>query len=248
MENIMIPGEKGYEIACVQAATGKEEKAVLIMHGFGSSKDGFTAAMLTEELPKKGIAALAFDFPAHGKSPVEGERFTLENCLADMASSEEALKRLVPKAEIGYFGSSFGAYMTLLYLASGKAGGKKAFLRSAAVEMPDLLANRTEAGKRLLERQGYIMEEEEGMRPLKLTQRLFDGLDANDVFQRYKQGMASLHMVHGTKDEAASFAAAKRFADLKGAELTVLEGGDHQLSQPGMPEQVLDLAVKFFSN
>lgn len=248
MANIMIQGKNGYEIACVQAATGREEKAVLIMHGFGSSKDGFTAAMLTEEFPKKGIAALAFDFPAHGESPVDGDFFTLENCLADMASAEEALKRLAPKAEIGYFGSSFGAYMTLLYLASGKASGKKAFLRSAAVEMPDLLANRTEAGKRLLEQQGYIMEEEEGMRPLKLTQRLFDGLDANDVFQQYKRGTALLHMVHGTEDEAASFEAARRFAELKGAKLTVLEGGDHQLSRPGMPEQVLDLAAKFFSN
>ncbi|NBI61958.1 alpha/beta fold hydrolase [Clostridiales bacterium] len=246
MENIMIPGKNGYKIPCGYGATGREERAVLIMHGFGSSKDGFTAAMLTEELPKKGIAALAFDFPAHGKSPVDGDFFTLENCLADMASAEEALKRLVPKGKIGYFGSSFGAYMTLLYLASGKAGGKKAFLRSAAVEMPELLANRTAAGKKLLEQQGYIMEEEDGTQPLKLTQRLFDGLDANNVFEAYQPGTAELHMVHGTEDEAASFEAARRFADLKGAGFTILEGGDHQLSRPGMPEQVLALAVKFF--
>lgn len=246
MENIMIPGKNGYEIPCVHTAAGREEQAILIMHGFGSSKDGFTATMLTEQLPKKGIATLALDFPAHGKSPVDGEAFTIENCLADMEAAEDALRRLAPKGEIGYFGSSFGAYMTLLYLASGKAAGKRAFLRSAAVEMPKLLANKTAAGKKLLEQHGFIMEEEEGMRPLKLTPRLFDGLDANDVFEQYLPGLAELHMVHGTEDEVASFEAARRFAEMKGAELTAIEGGDHQLSFPGMPEQVLSLAEAFF--
>ncbi len=244
-----IKGERGYEIPCIQAVTGREKKAVLIMHGFCSSKDGFTASMLIEQLPKRGIAAFAFDFPGHGESPVEGDCFTLENCLADMRSAERALRNLAPEAEIGYFGSSFGAYMTLLYFASGQAVGKKAFLRSAAVEMPSLLANGTAEGKKQLERQGYLMAEEtDGSRPLKLVRRLFDELDANDVFEAYKPEMASLHMVHGTADEVASFAAARRFARMAGAQFTPMEGGDHQLSLPGMPERVVSLAAAFFRN
>ncbi len=246
-EHMVITGEHGYDITCTHTVTGKEEKAVLIMHGLCGSKDGSTASMLAEQLPKKGIATFAFDFPGHGESPVDGDCFTLRNCLADMGSAERALKNLASKAEIGYFGSSFGAYMTLLYFASGQVMGKKAFLRSAAVEMPRLLANRTAEGRKLLEQQGYLMEEQYGARPLKLTRKLFDELDAKDVFETYKPEMASLHMVHGTKDEVASFEAAQRFARMAGAQFTPIEGGDHQLSLPGMPEQVAALAAAFFS-
>lgn len=246
----MIKSRAGYEIPCLHTITGTEKKAVLIMHGFGSSKESFTAQMLAEHFPKAGIGTFAFDFPAHGESPAAGEQLTLTNCLADMERAESELRRLAPEAEIGYFGSSFGAYMTLLYLASaadeGRAFGKKAFLRSAAVEMPLLLANKTPEGAKLLAEQGYLMADEDYLRPLKLTQEFFDELDANDVFQRYRAGTAELAMVHGTGDDTASPEAARRFAAQAEAQITMIRGGDHQLSLPGMPQQVVELAASFF--
>lgn len=244
-----IKGTNGYEIPCTHTLTGAEKKAVLIMHGFGSSKESPTAQMLAEHFPKQGIGTLALDFPAHGESTVDGAYLTLANCLADMKAAEEEIRRLAPKAEIGYFGSSFGAYMTLLYLASGQAGGKKAFLRSSAVEMPEILRQRAAGERGLLEKQGYLMADEDYLRPLKLVREFFDELAANDVFEIYTAGRPEnvrLHMVHGTADETASFEAAARFAQLSGAEFTSLEGGDHRLSLPGMPEKVTELAAGFF--
>ena len=251
MNRSIIKSRAGYEICCRHTLTGTEDKVVLIMHGFGSSKESFTAEMLAQYLPQKGIGTFAFDFPAHGESPVSGDQLTLTNCLADMEAAEEEIKRFAPGARIGYFGSSFGAYMTLLYLASaaeqGREYGNKAFLRSAAVEMPQLLANRTKEGAALLECQGYLMADEDYVRPLKLTREFFDELDANDVFEAYQTGTAELYMVHGSADDVASPEAAARFAEQAGAQLTVIDGGDHQLSLPGMPEQVIALAERFFS-
>lgn len=249
MTGTRIKGTNGYEIPCIHTLTGAEKKAVLIIHGFGSSKESPTAQMLAERFPQKGIGTLAMDLPAHGESPVDGERLTLANCLADMKAAEQELKRLAPEADIFYFGSSFGAYLTLLYLASGKAGGRKAFLRSSAVEMPKILRKRASENRELLEKQGCLTVDENYVRPLKLMRGFFDELDANDVFERYKAGgadSAELYMVHGSLDETASFEAAKDFAGLAGAQFTVLEGGDHRLSLPGMPEQVTELAAGFF--
>lgn len=250
MNRSIIQSGAGYEICCGHTLTGTEDKVVLIMHGFGSSKKSFTAEMLAERLPAAGIGTFAFDFPAHGESPAAGEQLTLANCLADMEAAEEEIKRLAPGAEIGYFGSSFGAYMTLLYLASAaernRKTGKKAFLRSAAVEMPKLLPNKTPEGATSLAERGYLIADEDYQRPLKLTRRFFHELDANDVFQKYKAWTARLAMVHGGADEVASPEAAARFAEFAGAELTMIPGGDHSLSLPGMPERVLALALSFF--
>lgn len=248
-KTISLTAKEGRLIPCAHTLTGKEKQVILIFHGFGSSKESPTVKMLEEHLPQKGMGTFAIDFPAHGESPADGASLTLENCLSDMSAAEQEVKRLAPGAEIGYFGSSFGAYMTLLYLAAGKGTGKRAFLRSAAVEMPDILRSRAgEAGKQLLEQQGYLMADEGYVRPLKLVQELFDELDENNVFDKYKKGIARLRMVHGTKDEEASFEAAERFARMAGAEFTAVEGGDHQLSRPGMPERVLELAQGFFMN
>lgn len=249
MVKLLIAGKNGYSVPCIHTLNGMEKKAVLIMHGFGSSKESPTAQMLAESFPKQGIGTFAFDFPAHGESPVDGDCLTLANCLADMRAAEQEIRRIAPGTEIGYFGSSFGAYMTLLYLAFGRAGGKKAFLRSSAVEMPKILKERAAKESALLERQGYLMADEDYVRPLKLIREFFDELDTNDVFEKYEAGSperADLYMVHGSLDETASFEAAKVFANLAGAEFINFPGGDHRLSLPGMPEKVTELAAEFF--
>lgn len=245
-KTISITGADGRIIPCIHTLTGDEDRAVLIFHGFGSSKESPTAELLAEVFPRKGLGTLAIDFPAHGDSPADGTSLTLAACLADMKAAEQELKRLAPKAKPAYFGSSFGAYMTILYLASGQAEGRDAFLRSAAVEMPKILREKIAPDKELLERQGYLMADENYRRPLKLARAFFRELDENDVFSRYKKGTARLHMIHGTLDETASFEAAKRFAEGAGAGFTALEGGDHRLSLPGMPEKTAELAAGFF--
>lgn len=241
-----ISGKKGYEIPCIRSLSGVEKKAVIVSHGFGSSKESPTASMLLEHLPEAGIGVFAFDFPAHGESPVDGEHLTVSDCLQSLFAAETELQAAVPEAEICYFGSSFGAYITLLYLSSGKGKGRKAFLRSAAVEMPLLLRQMTVSKHDILEKQGWFTFDCDYVRPLKLTQTFFDELERCDVFETYQKNMAELMMVHGSRDETASPQAARRFAEKAGAELVMLSGGDHRLSLEGMPETVLELARTFF--
>lgn len=251
MTGEVLKGRNGYDIPCIHTLTGSEKMVAIVVHGFGSSKESPTAAMLGAEFPHRGIGTFAFDFPAHGESPVDGTELSMEHCMDDLASAEERVRQLCPDAEIVYFGSSFGAYTTLLYLAERQHEGRRAFLRSAAVEMPLLFHDKMPEEEATLAAQGYLMLDRGYVRPLKLTQNFFADLDAHDVFEIYKGGIEPgsflIGMVHGTEDDTASPGAARRFAMLTGAELTEIFEGDHRLSGKGMPERVTALAHEFFA-
>ena len=88
MRKEAVPGRNNYDIACLHNISGDEELAIIISHGFGSSKESPTAVTLMETLDARGIGAFAYDFPGHGESPVGGEMLRIENCLDDLAAVE----------------------------------------------------------------------------------------------------------------------------------------------------------------
>ena len=250
MKNEFIPNSRGYDVPCQYDVKGNEKTVCVIVHGFGSSKAGSNANMLLEELPRRGVGAVAFDLPSHGESSVDGKFLRLDNCIADLVVAEERGRALAPGAEIVFFGSSFGAYITLLYLAGKKQSGYRAFLRSAAVTMPSLFYNRlTLEQKAYLESTGeYVIDKSEYgySHDMKLTKGFFDDLERNDVFALWRVGLAELHMIHGESDDTVPISDARLFAERFNVPLTVVPNGDHMLSVPGAQEQVLELAAELF--
>ncbi|MCL1853819.1 MAG: alpha/beta hydrolase [Peptococcaceae bacterium] len=248
MQTLFISTGHADSVPCVYNITGREKAVCVIVHGFGSSKTSPTAAMMLTELPPLGVGAIAFDFPAHGESKTGGESLRIANCLTALAAAETRARTLAPTAEIVYFASSFGAYITLIYLTGQKQSRRRAFLRSAAVTMPQVVKGlQTQAEKALLEKTGEILLSQENYGyELKLTQGFFDDLENHDVFTLWRKGLAELHMVHGQSDQTIPLRDARSFADRFHVPLTVVPGGDHRLSIPGAPERVLQLAATFF--
>ena len=248
MNKINITGTGGYEIPCAHTLTGGEHTVVIVSHGFGSTKESSTALMLEHGMAGHGAGVFAYDFPAHGDSPVDGSMLTVDRCLEDLAAVEQYVRAAAPVARICYFGSSFGAYISLLYVSERPHEGRRVFTRSAAVEMPLLIRNsRTPEQERELREHGFILfgAQYGYTRDLKLTQAFADSLDAHDLFARWKPGTAEVCMIHGDNDQVAPYEAAQRFAVLSGAQLITVPGGDHRLSIPGAPELVLKSAVDF---
>jgi len=206
--------------------------------------------MLFENLPPLGLGVIAFDLPAHGESGVDGDYLRLANCLADLAAVEARARELAPEAEIVYFASSFGAYITLIYLAGKKQVNSRAFLRSAAVSMPRIFISRfSQEELDDLEKTGALVLDSAKFsysRDIKLTRGFFDDLRQNDVFDIWREEYASLSMVHGEDDLSVPLGDARAFAEKFHTPLAVIPGGDHQLSIPGAPERVLELALEFF--
>ncbi len=242
-----IAGKNGYDIPCLWEIKGKEEKICIVSHGFGSSKESPTAQMLLKELPKQGIGVVAFDFPAHGESPVDGEMLRIETCMQDLAAVEQQVLTMMPEVKIVYFSSSFGAYINLLYLSEGRGTGLQSFCRSAAVNMPDLFLHPTEEAREQWEKQGYVLFGN-STRPIQITEAFLNDLECHDLFQCYQPGKVQLYMIHGAEDETIPVEQAKRFALKFDVPLTIVPGGDHSLSIPSAPQKVLQLATTFFQS
>lgn len=248
MEKERIQGKNGYKIALAGTLTGKEKQVVIFCHGLGSSKDSPTVLTVSPALRERGIGTIAFDFPGHGESPADGEQFRVENCVKDLASVQAHVQTCCPGAEIGYFASSFGAYINLVYLSASDRAGQSAYLRCAAVDMAGIMRRFT-APEHLaqMEARGYVLLDQEYTRPLKITREFLDDLDAFDVFRLYRPGSARLEMIHGTADETAPLEDARRFAGFSGARLLEVEGADHRFLIPGGMERVTEAALRFFS-
>lgn len=235
-----------YEIPYIENLKGDEKQVVIIAHGFGSSMQSPTAQMVLENLPMVGIGTIAFDFPAHGASSVDGDMLSVDNCIEDLGAVEEYVRAKCPQAEISYFGSSFGAYITLLYLTKHPEKKGKAFLRSAAVNMHVVFDNPTEAEAFVMAQQGHLIINYGT--PLKLTNKFVEDLKEHDLFELYKPGSAKIMMIHGAQDETIDYEKAVEFAEKFDITLITVEGGDHRLSQDGMPEAVVMTAIDFYLN
>ena len=244
--DLTIDGPHGWPIACRLDWDG-QERVVVVCHGFGSSKDSIMGQALARTAPGRGLGVLRFDFPAHGDSPVWEDGLRVPYCLDDLAAVEDWVHARAPGTEVVLFGSSFGAYLALLYLAARPRAGARAFLRSAAVTMPQLVAGWIDDRARAdLARQGWFRPDYDYVREMRLSQAFLDDLAAHDVFTAFRPGLASVRMAHGRRDTVAPFADVARFAARFGADLHAFPQGDHHLMGPGEAEAVLALALSFF--
>ena len=247
MEKERLDSIHGYGIFCANNLEKGQQKAIIVCHGFGSSKESPTVQLLNQKFPKYGMGTYSFDFPVHGESDAPGEALRIVNCLDDLAVVEARVRRLLPQAEIGYFASSFGAYVVLLYLALRPHEGRRAFLRSAAVDMPGIFRRWiSEEAERSIAKRGYFLLDYEYTREIRIYPPFLEELAAYSVFDRYQKGTAVLFLIHGEEDDTAPLTDARRFARQAGAKLKVLPGAGHRLMGEGEPETVLAYANLFF--
>ena len=245
MQKERMNSKNGYAIP-TQAIWAGEERVVIACPGFGSSKASPMIQALNQTLPQKGCGVVSVDFPAHGESPVWQEGLRVPYCIDDLAVVEAYVRAQRPQAKIGYFGSSFGAYITLLYLSQAAVHGERAFLRSAAVAMPALVDSWVDQKAREdIARQGYFVPDYDYVREIRVTDAFLQDLEAYNVFDRYKAGTAALSMVHGGQDSVASYQAAQAFAAAAGADFHTIPQGEHNLMGEGELEQVLAWSSAF---
>ncbi len=92
-------------------AAGEKRPAFMVLHGFGTSKNGGTPIVISEMLEEWGYIALRFDYRGCGDSEGEHGRIL---CMDQVADTSNALTWLeqqdgVDPARIGAIGHSFGA-------------------------------------------------------------------------------------------------------------------------------------------
>ena len=245
MKTIQLKSVHGYEIPCHATCDG-QDKILIVCHGFGSSKSSPMVQALEKTMPDLGIGVYSFDFPAHGDSPTWELRVPW--CIDDLETVEAHVRAACPQAEIGYFASSFGAFVLLNYLSSRPHAGTRAMLRSAAVSMGKLVDTWVDERARAeMAEKGYFVPDYDYVREMRVTPAFLKDLEDYDVFRTYRPGTTALFMVHGSRDSVAPPEAAWDFAARHRILLLKIPEGEHDLMGPGQLEKVLTAADGFFT-
>jgi len=156
------------------------KKIVISVHGYLSSKESPTIVGLSNVLKTKSIGLLAFDLPRHGANKTE---LSIENCLNIFYHVENALREF--KKPICFFSSSFGAYLTLLYLSNNIEKYGEVVLRAPAINCHDTFI--------LLKKQGFRIDD-----------TLLSQIKENSIFDIAHTIKERLHIIHGTQDKIVS--------------------------------------------
>ena len=247
--------ENGMIVPCLMEIPEGAKQIVIYVHGFESRKECDTARLLQERLPKEGIGAVSYDQPGHGEEEARKEWIRVESCKDSLQTVEEYLQTQYPDAEILYFASSYGAYLTALYISTRPHLGDKLFMRSAAVNMPHLLlgppgSEPDPQALELLEKQGYLQPNLGAGNPVKVPKGMFEDLRDNDLFQKFNPDAFShtaCRMVHGSKDPVIDPRMAKAFSEKFQIPITFMEGEGHSINlKPEDPDRVVDQALEFF--
>ncbi|MDD7035132.1 MAG: alpha/beta hydrolase [Firmicutes bacterium] len=223
-------------------------RVVIMIHGFESSKECATGQMLFRRMLPEGIGVVAYDQPGHGSEEAREELLTLDNCKSSLRRVEDFVTSMWPDAEIMYFGSSFGAYLTGLYVSSESHRGRKFFMRSAAVNMPELfLGNPDPEALKLLETQGYVEPDLGTGQIVKVPLQMFEDFRENNLFEKFDRNQVEAVMVHGEKDTVIDPAKARAFAAKFDIPITLIPGENHSIClNPESPDIVGDMAIEFF--
>lgn len=256
MEYIKISKQDSNIVPCVKSIPEKPKGIVISIHGFSSSKECATYKMLLRKLPEAGYGMIGIELPGHGREEALQETLRIEGCMNSIGAAEKYISETWPGMEVFYFASSFGAYITGLYISMREHLGRKAFFRSAAVNMPSLFVKKNPNEKECkwlaeLEQKGYFDANVDLGAPVRITKAMYHDLETNDLFEIFnlsRFGDNKVAMVHGAEDTVIDPNAAKAFARKFHIPLTVLEYEGHSLGgTPKTPETVAELAISFYN-
>lgn len=256
MMEVLLKKASGAEIPCIAEFPEGCSRAVIVIHGFCSSKESSNAVNLFQQLIPRGIGVIAYDQPGHGSAEAREDELRVPNCLDSLARVEQYVRETLPAAEVCYFGSSFGAYILGSYLATRPHAGRRAFLRCAAVNFPELIQKHPHArpgsAKRAeLAAKGYIDLTLGGTDVIRITEGFLEDLEDYDLFRLFeekKPADVKFAMAHGAADPTVPVQEAEKFAAQFGYPITVFPGEGHTISEdPENPVRVAALAAELFT-
>ncbi len=223
-------------------------KIVLCCHGFGGNKDSrSTERFALRALEKnKGLAVVAFDWPAHGQDA--RKRLILQECDTYLRLMLAYIQTHWAPEELYAYAVSFGGYLTLRYLSDHGNPFRKIALRSPAVPMYTVLSNRFltgDAADRIAKGKPALVGFD---RKIEITADLMADLKETDITQRdYLEYAEDLLILHGTKDEIVPPEAVKAFAEENLIEFVPVPNADHRFSDPKTMEFAVSSILRFFA-
>ncbi|MBQ9018004.1 alpha/beta fold hydrolase [Candidatus Saccharibacteria bacterium] len=245
----MLEGPNGYKIPYAESVPDGANTIIIATHGFCGDKKSSCISLLEENVNQVGAGLVKFDWPAHGDSPVEGDQLTVANCLADLDAVVKHVREKYPNAKLVPFSTSFGGYVTLLYIQEHPNDFAHVILRSPAINMYDVLSDSImdDAARESVREKGSFRFGFE--RPIDVTDRFVEELKQNNV-QEALRGMplSNVTIIHGTSDDLVPFSDSQDFATQHGAHIYPVTGADHRYKGDGELAKVMFVALNVLKN
>ena len=211
----------------------KGEGAVILGHGFLSTKQSNTNRRLTDLLVPQGISTFSFDWFGMGESEGAFADLTIGRCCDQL---ERAMDFISGQGyqRLGLIGSSFGGLISLL-VAGRHSDLLGLGLKCPVPDFPELL--RLEFGEVALghwRETGQIPNVTGGAKPLALRYDFYEDCLKYDAFKAAEQITVPTRIVHGEKDELVPLHQIQRLERCLPAqkELHLLEGANHHFGRP----------------
>lgn len=242
--NIKIDSVNNYKIPCVEYIPEKVEQIVIAIHGFGGDKTSHVIKMLAESLYNKKIGTIAFDLPGHGQSEVNGEFFTVNNCLNDLFAIENYIKKkyLTP---ISIFATSYGGYLTFLRILDFENSFENIVVRCPAINMYDIfkknILKNTKSNKDCNGKY-YLLGYE---RKIKIYNKYIEEIEKNKIFEKINSLKNHITIIHGTEDDMAPITDSRKIKEKKPNLVKLIEipGANHRFENDGEKELLIEYAT-----
>lgn len=227
---------------------GSTSRAVLLCHGFMSSKESETNRTLTPRLLSKRIAACRFDFFGHGESDGPFSRLTLTQCL----EQTEGMIRWLNEngyTEVGLVGSSFGGWVAI------HAAAKHPALFAVALKCP--VSDYPPIWRAQLGETGMNHWKESGLLAIatpngkaRLDYAFYEDQLKYDTYRAAAQIKSPTLIVHGEADEYIPFDQSLRLFDTlrlpnDQREMEAIPGANHEFSKPDDFERMITRIEKW---
>jgi uncharacterized protein len=217
--------------------------AVLLLHGFGSSKDevGGMYARVAKALADKGVASLRIDFRGFGKSDGDTGATTVDLQVEDAKTAVAFLGKTagVDKARIGTLGFSLGGGISMI-LAGDMPGDIKALATWSSVGdfHKDFIGVLSQANFDKAAKDG-IVGVDLGWRTIVLKKSFFDSLDTHDLTASMGKYPGAYLAIAGSKDFSAAYPGGfSKAAAGAMKEVMIVPEGDHIYGVLG-PDQTM---------
>lgn len=236
--------EREYPIKCKMFCPSHAgiKKVVLGVHGFAGDKESSMLFELAKSIEPSGGALVCFDLPAHGESPVDESKLTVENCISDVLSLAQWIGDAYPSAEKYIFATSFGGYISLL--SSDKLKNYRMILRAPAVTMPRILLESSKITPEEFERKNVIVCGFE--RKIQLPYSFYESLTRYDPFA--KEYSNDILVIHGSKDDVVPLADVESFVkNRENVKLFVIKDADHRFKKKGEIERIVHETMMFMN-
>ena len=241
-ENVCFVNLRGQTLDGVlhHPETGTPRAGVILCHGMESNKESDKLVLLSQELARRGLLVLRFDFACAGQNG-KFEEITYSGEVEDLQAAF-AFIRDRQAGKIAILGSSMGGTVALLFAA--QQAGVTTVVTIAAPVHPERFTSRllTPAQTQEWRETGHTFYH--GQR---INVSLLHDLEKLNVPKAARKISCPVLVLHGDRDDVVPVEEAHELCGyLSGSKkLVILRGADHRLSDPTLLDRALREAVEW---